>query len=108
MKISIYTRIYGLIFKILKTRYYHNLSGVFFLRIFHYGFIYRRPIAILTECIPTILVTAVLIFIVSVVEYRILTSFQKIVEKNKSELSESEYADCVRNYKKFDLAILIG
>lgn len=86
-------------------------SGVFFLRIFHYGFIYRRPIAIVTECIPAILVTAVLIFIVSVIEYRILTPFQKIIEKakkNKSELSESEYADCVRNYKKFDLAILIG
>lgn len=85
--------------------------GVFFLRIFHYGFIYRRPSSIIFDCAPTVCITAFLILIVCICEYRILAPFEKLIEQAKksgNKMSEEESVKCLEAYKRFDLAIAIG
>ena len=42
-----------------------TFSGVFFLRIFHYGFIYEKPSEIILGCVPTLGITVALILICS-------------------------------------------
>ncbi len=86
-------------------------AGVFFLRIFHYGFIYRHPASILADCLPTVLITASLIFIVCIAEKKILTPFEQVIQRLKNEKGKAKEADavtCMKAYKKFDLAIAIG
>lgn len=92
---------------ILSTTY----LGIFFLRIFHYGFIYERPLAIITECIPTVSISFFLILACAIVEYPILKKFEKIIEKGKNGkefLSDDDISECWRCYKKFDVAIAAG
>ena len=56
-------------------------SGVFFLRIFHYGFIYEKPSEIILGCVPTVLITFLLIIIFSLIQWPVLKGFDKIIEK---------------------------
>ncbi len=85
--------------------------GIFFLRIFHYGFIYERPLDIITQCIPTVSISFFLILACAIVEKPILKKFEKIIEKgrkSKESLTEKDIADCWKCYKRFDIAIAIG
>lgn len=85
--------------------------GVFFLRVFHYGFIYNRPLAIITGCIPTVFITAFLILIVVLLERKILLPFEDAVvraQESGIKMSESDAVRCISAYKKFDIAIAIG
>lgn len=85
--------------------------GIFFLRIFHYGFIYERPSAIILECVPTVSISFFLILACALVEKPILRRFERLVYKaiNKKEsLSQSEVQECWDCYKKFDIAIAAG
>ncbi|MBQ6567350.1 MAG: hypothetical protein IJL80_09860 [Treponema sp.] len=50
--------------------------GVFFLRIFHYGFIYGAPGEIIMGSFPTVLITLVLITICAIVQKPVLTRFE--------------------------------
>lgn len=92
---------------ILSTTY----LGIFTLRVFHYGFIYERPSAIIFECIPTVSISFFLILGCAIVEYPILTRFESIIKKgrkDKSSITESDVAVCMNCYKKFDIAIAAG
>lgn len=85
--------------------------GIFFLRIFHFGFIYERPSAILLECIPTVSISFLLIVSCLIVERPILRKFEEIIKKgrkSRDSLTESDIAECMRCYKKFDIAIAAG
>ncbi|MBR1912764.1 MAG: hypothetical protein IJ828_10480 [Treponema sp.] len=85
--------------------------GVFFLRIFHYGFIYRRPENIILGCIPTVVITAFLILVVCICEYRILSPFEALVnraKRNGEKMSDEDAVACIEAYKKFDVAIAVG
>ena len=85
--------------------------GIFFLRFFHYGFIYERPSAIFLECIPTVSISFFLILGCALVEKPILRRFEQIVNKGikeKGSLSESEIKECWACYKKYDVAIAVG
>ena len=57
-------------------------SGVFFLRIFHYGFIYENPIQIIKGCVPTVLITLGLILICSCFQWPLLNKFDEMIEKD--------------------------
>lgn len=85
--------------------------GIFFLRIFHYGFIFRRPAAIILECIPTVVISGFLILIVILCERKILMPFEDAMRRTKKSgqrMSEKDYAKCMDAYKKFDVAVAIG
>jgi uncharacterized coiled-coil DUF342 family protein len=85
--------------------------GVFFLRVFHYGFIYQKPQEIISGCVPTVCITFFLIIGVILVEKPILRRFEAIVakgRKDRSSLSEGDIADCMACYRKFDVAIAAG
>ncbi|MBQ6565715.1 MAG: hypothetical protein IJL80_01550 [Treponema sp.] len=85
--------------------------GVFFLRVFHYGFIYQRPLAIVTECVPTVCITFFLILGCILVERPILRRFEEIIakgRKDKSSLTEEDVFACKSCYRKFDVAIAAG
>ncbi len=85
--------------------------GVFFLRVFHYGFIYQRPSAIIFECIPTVSITFFLILGCILVERPILRRFEAVIargRKDRSSLTEADIADCMTCYRKFDVAIAAG
>ncbi len=58
-------------------------SGVFFLRIFHYSFIYETPVQIIKGCVPTVFITLGLILVTSVFQWPLLNRFDKIIEKLK-------------------------
>ncbi|MBQ3799705.1 MAG: hypothetical protein II837_05350 [Treponema sp.] len=86
-------------------------TGIFFLRVFHYGFIYRNPVNIITGCIPTISISFFLILACVLAERPILRRFERIIAKglrDKNRLTEKDIADCWDCYKKFDVAIAIG
>lgn len=85
--------------------------GIFTLRVFHYGFIYERPSAIIFECIPTVSISFFLILGCALVERPILAKFERIIQKgrrDKSSITESDIAECMDCYKKFDIAIAAG
>ncbi len=83
--------------------------GVFFLRVFHYGFIYRRPASIVIDCVPTVLITAFLIFLVCLAEYKILSPFEEAIRRaKKGGKEENDSIACIKAYKSFDIAIAIG
>ncbi len=85
--------------------------GVFFLRLFHYGFIYQRPSEILGGCVPTLCITFFLILTCVLVERPILYRFESIINKGKKDrasLTEGDVADCMACYKKFDVAIAVA
>lgn len=85
--------------------------GIFFLRVFHYGFIYARPKAIIMECIPTLLISTFLILACIFVEKPILRRFEKVIHKGKKDkksLTKEDVAVALDSYKKFDIAIAAG
>jgi len=85
--------------------------GIFFLRVFHYGFIYEAPASIILDCIPTVVISFFLILIVVLVEKPIIQRFEKVIEKgikDRSSLTDSDIKTCWQSYKKYDLAIAIG
>ena len=85
--------------------------GIFFLRVFHYGFIYARPKAIIAECIPTLLISTLLIVTCAIVEKPILERFEKVIRKgrkDKKSLTKQDIACAMDSYKKFDIAIAVG
>ncbi|MBB5226269.1 hypothetical protein DYE50_09625 [Treponema ruminis] len=100
------------VFKIFLTLIFSTTYlGIFTLRVFHYGFIYERPSAIVFECIPTVSISFFLILGCAIVEYPILTRFESIIKKgrrDKSSITESDVAECMSCYKKFDIAIAAG
>ena len=85
--------------------------GIFFLRVFHYGFIYERPSAIIFECIPTVAISFFLIVSCALVEKPILSRFDKVIKKGKKDkasLTKEDVATALDSYKKFDIAIAAG
>ena len=86
-------------------------SGVFFLRIFHYSFIYEKPIEIITGCVPTVIITFFLILIFSIFQWPLLNGFDKIIEKGKQDknsLTKKDIAKLMNAYKKYDIIIIIA
>ena len=91
--------------------YFTTYFGVFFLRVFHYGFIYQRPSEIVLGCIPTVCITFFLIISCVLVERPILRRFEEIIskgKKGKSPLTEADIAESKACYRKFDVAIAVG
>ena len=85
--------------------------GVFFLRIFHYGFIYGAPGEIIMGSFPTVLITLVLITMCAIAQKPVLTRFEAIIEKgrrNKGALTDADIAECWDCYKKFDIVIIVA
>ena len=86
-------------------------AGVFFLRIFHYGFIYEKPIEIITGCVPTVIITFFLIIFFSIFQWPLLRGFDKIIEKGKKDqnsLTKKDIAKLMKAYKKYDIIIIIA
>ena len=85
--------------------------GIFFLRIFHYGFIYEQPAAIILGCVPTVTISFFLILACAIAEKPIITRFSAIIKKAKNDrdsITEKDVADLRSCYRKFDIAIAIG
>ena len=92
---------------ILATTY----SGVFFLRIFHYGFIYEKPSEIIMGFMPTFFITLALIAICSFFQKPLLTAFDKIIKKGKEKPDSLTKADtdfCLKAYRNYDIIIIIA
>ena len=88
-----------------------TFSGVFFLRIFHYGFIYEKPSEIILGCVPTLGITIALILICSFFQWPLLRKFDKIIEKgkkDKSSITKKDINNCMNAYKKYDIIIIIA
>ena len=86
-------------------------AGVFFLRIFHYGFIYEKPIEIITGCVPTVIITFFLIIFFSIFQWPLLRGFDKIIEKGEKDqnsLTKKDIAKLLKAYKKYDIIIIIA
>ncbi len=85
--------------------------GVFYMRVFHYWFVYGNPIAIISECLPMIGIVALLCWIICMAEKNLLISFEKTIntaKKAKRNLTESEEKKCLSLYNRFDKAVAIG
>ena len=85
--------------------------GVFVLRIYHYGFIYEAPAEIILGCVPTVLITLVLILICAFFQWPVLTKFDAIIEKgrkDKTSLTEKDIEICWESYKKYDTIIIVA
>ena len=88
-----------------------TLSGVFFLRIFHYGFLYEKPSEIILGCVPTVCITLGLIAICSLFLWPLLTEFDRIIEKgqkNNNSLTKKEINQCMKAYRNYDMIIIIA
>ena len=86
-------------------------SGVFFLRIFHYGFIYEKPIQIIKGCVPTVLITLGLILICSCFQWPLLNKFDEVIEKgkkNKASITKKDINFCHKAYRNYDIIIIIA
>ena len=86
-------------------------AGVFFLRIFHYGFIYEKPAEIILGCVPTVIITFFLILFFSIFQWPLLKGFDKIIEKGKKDqnsLTKKDIAKLMKAYKKYDIIIIIA
>lgn len=86
-------------------------AGVFFLRIFHYGFIYEKPAEIILGCVPTVIITFFLIIFFSIFQWPLLKGFDKIIEKGKKDqnsLTKKDIAKLMKAYKKYDIIIIIA
>ena len=85
--------------------------GVFFLRVFHYGFLYEAPGEIVLGCVPTVLITLFLIAVCAAVQKPIVGRFESVIQKgmrDRSSLTESDVTDCWNCYRNFDLVIVIA
>ena len=86
-------------------------AGVFFLRIFHYGFIYEKPAEIILGCVPTVIITFFLILFFSIFQWPLLKGFDKIIEKGKKDknsLTKKDITKLMKAYKKYDIIIIIA
>ena len=86
-------------------------SGVFFLRIFHYGFIYEKPSEIILGCVPTVLITFLLIIIFSLIQWPVLNGFDKIIDKglkDKNSLTKKDINKCMKAYRNYDIIIIVA
>ena len=86
-------------------------AGVFFLRIFHYGFIYEKPAEIILGCVPTVIITFFLIIFFSLFQLPVLKGFDKIIEKGKKDqtsLTKKDIARLMKAYQKYDIIIIIA
>lgn len=85
--------------------------GVFYLRIFHYWFVYQNPITIVSECGPMILIVGFLVWMIALTEKKKLTSIERIVAKAKKEnrfLTAEEEKKCLDGYNAFNKSLAIG
>ena len=95
------------LFTILPTTY----TGVFFLRIFHYGFIYEKPSEIILGCVPTVLITFALIAITSVLQWPLLNKFDQVIEKGKKNpqsITKKDINFCMKAYRNYDIIIIVA
>lgn len=86
-------------------------AGVFFLRIFHYGFIYENPAYIYKGCIPTVLITLGLIAVASIFQFPVLKEFDRIIAKgikNRKLLTKKNIKKCKNAYRNYDIIIIIS
>ena len=86
-------------------------TGVFFLRIFHYGFIYEKPSEIILGCVPTVLITFALILICSFFQYPLLTNFDKTIDKIKKSgnpITKKDTKKLMKVYRNYDIIIIIA
>ena len=86
-------------------------AGVFFLRIFHYGFLYEKPSEIILGCVPTVFITLGLIVICSLFQWPLLNEFDRIIEKgkkNNNTLTKKEISQCMKAYRTYDMIIIIA
>ncbi len=86
-------------------------AGVFFLRIFHYGFIYEKPAQIYKGCIPTVLITFGLIVVASIFQFPVLKEFDRIIAKglkNRKLLTKKDIKKCKKSYRNYDIIIIIS
>ncbi len=84
--------------------------GVFYLRIFHYTFIYEQPLQAITGSGRVCLISAVLYIIVSIAQKKVLNPFIRATQKAKKEkrnLTEKEIDQCLKSYRNFDINIAI-
>ena len=85
--------------------------GVFFLRFYHFAFIYRKPSLIILGCVPIIFIALFLIAICSFVQWPILKRFEMIIAKGKSSqksLTQKDIDDCMNSYKHYDIVIIVA
>ena len=85
--------------------------GVFFLRIYHYGFIYETPGKIILGCVPTVLITLGLILICSLFQWPLLNNFDEIIEKGKKSkeaITKKDIARLNKIYRNYDIIIIIA
>ncbi|MCR4733573.1 MAG: hypothetical protein K5829_01015 [Treponema sp.] len=75
--------------------------GVFYLRFYHYIFLYNNPIAAITECPISLTITTFLILIVLLIEHRIIRKFENAIKKGE----EKEILKC---YNKFNTPLIIA
>lgn len=86
-------------------------TGVIFLRIFAWCFIYHDPSHIFGGSGSTFAITTVLILIIEIIIYFIIKPFDKMIEKIKKENykpTDEEKKKCLSSYRKFIIAIVIG
>ena len=86
-------------------------TGVFFLRIFHYSFIYEKPSEIIMGCVPTVLITLGLIAITSIFQWPILNKFDQVIEKGKKNpqsITKKDTKFCMKAYRNYDIIIIIA
>ena len=86
-------------------------AGIFFLRIFHYGFIYEQPMGIISQCVPTVVISFFLILACAIAEKPILNRFDRIIakaRKDRDSITSEDIEALKDSYKKFDIAIAIG
>ena len=88
-----------------------TFTGVFFLRIFHYTFIFAEPAQILAGCIPTLSITLMLIAICSFIQFPLLTNFDRIIKKgrnNPDSVTESDRNFCRKAFRNYDIIIIVA
>ena len=86
-------------------------AGVFFLRIFHYSFIYEKPSKIILGCVPTVFITLGLILICSIFQWPLLNKFDRIKKKKKknpASITKKDINFCLEAYKKYDIIIIVA
>ena len=97
--------------KYLLTIMVTTYSGVLFLRIFHYGFIYEKPSEIVLGFLPTFLISLMLIIICSLFQYPLLSKFDKTIEKGKrnpASITKDDLDFCMKAYRNYDIIIIIA
>ncbi len=98
-------------YKYFCTIFASTYIGVFFLRIYHYGFIYENPGKIIKGCLPTVLITLALILICSLFQWPLLNNFDEIIEKGKKtrdSITKKDIARLNKIYRNYDIIIIVA